>query len=105
MMQEIEPSLQDGASPVDRVRAGFSHASFVYSTSQEFLTGTVPFLQGGLEAGEQVLALLPHLPLRARDRCTEQRRRFWEIGRDDESARAERTLERLACLRDKEGIT
>jgi len=58
MMQEIEPSLQDGASPVDRVRAGFSHASFVYSTSQEFLTGTVPFLQGGLEAGEQVLALL-----------------------------------------------
>src|SRR5437870_824917 len=58
MMQEIEPSLKDGASPVHRVRNGFSHEAFVYCTSQEFLTGTVPFLQEGLESDEQVLAVL-----------------------------------------------
>src|SRR5260370_18634224 len=58
MMQEIEPSLQDGPSAFDRVPDGFSHEAFVYTTSQEFLGGAVPFVLEGLERDEQVLALL-----------------------------------------------
>ena len=58
MMQEIEPSLKDGPSTFDRVRGGFSHEAFVYTTSQEFLTGTVPFVLEALERDEQVLAVL-----------------------------------------------
>ena len=58
MMQEIEPSLQDGPPTFDRVRGGFSHEAFVYTTSQEFLTGTVPFVLEALERDEQVLAVL-----------------------------------------------
>ena len=57
-MQEIEPSLQDGLSALDRAGNGFSHEAFVYATSQEFLAGTAPFLLEGLERDEQVLALL-----------------------------------------------
>jgi anti-sigma regulatory factor (Ser/Thr protein kinase) len=58
VMQEIEPSLQDGLSHLDRNGNGFSHEAFVYATSQEFLEGTVPFALEGLERDEQVLALL-----------------------------------------------
>ncbi|HEX9315266.1 MAG TPA: MEDS domain-containing protein, partial [Actinomycetota bacterium] len=58
MMQEIKPSLQDGPSAFDRVRDGFSHEAFVYTTSQEFLAGTVPFVLEGLQRDEQVLAVL-----------------------------------------------
>jgi len=58
MMQEIEPSLQDGLSALDRVCDGFSHEAFVYTTSREFLAGTVPFVLEGLERDEQVLAFL-----------------------------------------------
>ena len=58
MMQEIEPSLQDGLSHLGRTGNGFSHEAFVYTTSKEFLDGTVPFALQGLERDEQVLALL-----------------------------------------------
>jgi anti-sigma regulatory factor (Ser/Thr protein kinase) len=58
MMQEIEPSWQDGLSDLDHPGGGFSHEAFVYTTSQEFLAGTVPFVLEGLDRDEQVLALL-----------------------------------------------
>jgi anti-sigma regulatory factor (Ser/Thr protein kinase) len=58
MMQEIEPSLEHATSPRDGVRNGFSHEAVIYATSPEFLAGTLPFVQEGLEADEQILAVL-----------------------------------------------
>src|ERR1700738_3950744 len=57
MMQEIEPGLHAKAPPAVGGQESFSHEAFVYATSGEFLAGTLPFLQEGLDAGEQVLAV------------------------------------------------
>jgi anti-sigma regulatory factor (Ser/Thr protein kinase) len=39
---------------------GFRHEAFFYADADEFLAGTVPFVQEGLEAGEAILVALPH---------------------------------------------
>ena len=38
---------------------GFRHEAFFYSGEDEFLAGTVPFLEEGVRAGETVLVVLP----------------------------------------------
>jgi anti-sigma regulatory factor (Ser/Thr protein kinase) len=38
---------------------GFSHEAFFYVDEGEFLAGTVPFVEAGLEAGESILIVLP----------------------------------------------
>jgi anti-sigma regulatory factor (Ser/Thr protein kinase) len=38
---------------------GFRHEAFFYSDDDEFLQGTVPYLEEGIGAGETVLAVLP----------------------------------------------
>lgn len=38
---------------------GFRHEAFFYSGDEEFLQGTVPYLEEGIGAGETVLAVLP----------------------------------------------
>ncbi len=38
---------------------GFSHEAFFYADEDEFLAGTVPFVEAGLEAGEAILVALP----------------------------------------------
>src|ERR1700676_4994488 len=37
--------------------AGFRHEALLYSGWAEFVAGTVPFIRGGLEAGEPVLVV------------------------------------------------
>jgi len=37
---------------------GFRHGAFFYADADEFLAGTVPFVQEGLEAGEAILVAL-----------------------------------------------
>lgn len=37
----------------------FHHEAFFYADPDEFLAGTVPFVQAGLEAGDEILAALP----------------------------------------------
>jgi anti-sigma regulatory factor (Ser/Thr protein kinase) len=58
MMQETEPGLPYEAAPIVSRQESFSHEAFVYATSGEFVAGTLPFLQEGLDAGEQLLAVL-----------------------------------------------
>jgi anti-sigma regulatory factor (Ser/Thr protein kinase) len=58
MMQEIEPGLDAEAPRPGEGREPFSHEAFVYATSEDFLAGTLPFLQQGLDAGDQVLAVV-----------------------------------------------
>jgi anti-sigma regulatory factor (Ser/Thr protein kinase) len=58
MMHETEPSLQYEAGPIVGRRDSFSHEALIYATSEEFLAGTLPFLQEGLDAGELLLAVL-----------------------------------------------
>jgi anti-sigma regulatory factor (Ser/Thr protein kinase) len=43
---------------------GFSHEAYFYAGEEEFLAGTVPFLEAGIAAGEAVLAVLPEPRLR-----------------------------------------
>ncbi|HSS41109.1 MAG TPA: sensor histidine kinase [Solirubrobacterales bacterium] len=38
---------------------GFRHEAFFYSSDEEFLLGTVPYLEEGIGAGETVLVVLP----------------------------------------------
>lgn len=38
---------------------GFSHEALFYADANEFLAGTVPFVQQGVEAGEAVMVALP----------------------------------------------
>jgi anti-sigma regulatory factor (Ser/Thr protein kinase) len=38
---------------------GFSHEALFYTDANEFLSGTVPFVQQGIEAGEAVMVALP----------------------------------------------
>lgn len=38
---------------------GFGHEAFFYAGSDEFLAGTIPFLEDGIAAGDAVLAVLP----------------------------------------------
>ena len=39
--------------------AGFHHEALFYSDAQDFLAGTVPFVRGGIQAGEPVMVALP----------------------------------------------
>jgi anti-sigma regulatory factor (Ser/Thr protein kinase) len=57
-MQEIEPGWHSEAPPAVGRQEPFSHEAFVYTTSEDFLAGTLPFLQGALDAREQVLAVV-----------------------------------------------
>jgi anti-sigma regulatory factor (Ser/Thr protein kinase) len=43
---------------------GFRHEAFFYSDEDEFLAGTVPYLEEGISAGEAVLVVLPEPRLR-----------------------------------------
>jgi anti-sigma regulatory factor (Ser/Thr protein kinase) len=43
---------------------GFRHEAFFYAGEEEFLAGTVPYLEEGISAGETVLAVLPEPQLR-----------------------------------------
>ncbi|HYH52859.1 MAG TPA: sensor histidine kinase [Solirubrobacterales bacterium] len=45
-------------------RVGFCHEAFFYGDSDEFLTGTVPFIEEGVAAGETVLVVVPEPRLR-----------------------------------------
>lgn len=36
-------------------RAGFQHEALIYDGSEEYLAGTLPFIQAGIESGQQVL--------------------------------------------------
>lgn len=45
-------------------RSGFRHEAFFYADSDEFLAGTVPFLEEGVYAGDNVLVVLPEPRLR-----------------------------------------
>jgi anti-sigma regulatory factor (Ser/Thr protein kinase) len=58
MMQETEPGQPYEAPRVVGRQGSFSHEAFVYATSGEFVAGTLPFLQEGLDAGDQLLAVL-----------------------------------------------
>jgi anti-sigma regulatory factor (Ser/Thr protein kinase) len=58
MMQETEPGLHSEAPRAVGGQEPFSHEAFVYATSEDFVAGTLPFVQEGLDAGEQVLAVL-----------------------------------------------
>lgn len=49
-------SYRDGAAP--RQEKVFSHEAFLYSSINEFVEGTLPFLHEGLSAGDAVLAVL-----------------------------------------------
>lgn len=42
-----------------RQEVGFRHEALFYADRDEFLAGTVPFIEAGIEAGEAVLAVLP----------------------------------------------
>ncbi|HET9198421.1 MAG TPA: sensor histidine kinase [Solirubrobacterales bacterium] len=43
---------------------GFRHEAFFYAGNEEFLAGTIPFLEEGISAGETVLVVLPEPRLR-----------------------------------------
>jgi anti-sigma regulatory factor (Ser/Thr protein kinase) len=43
---------------------GFRHEAFFYAGEEEFLAGTVPYLEEGISAGETVLVVLPEPRLR-----------------------------------------
>lgn len=45
-------------------RSGFCHEAFFYADSDEFLAGTVPYVEEGVYAGDNVLVLLPEPRLR-----------------------------------------
>jgi len=42
-----------------RQQLGFRHQALFYADRDEFLAGTVPFVEAGVEAGETVLVALP----------------------------------------------
>jgi anti-sigma regulatory factor (Ser/Thr protein kinase) len=43
---------------------GFCHEAFFYAGDEEFLAGTIPYLEEGISAGETVLVVLPEPRLR-----------------------------------------
>jgi anti-sigma regulatory factor (Ser/Thr protein kinase) len=45
-------------------RVGFCHEAFFYADSDEFLAGTVPYVEEGVAAGENVLVVVPEPRLR-----------------------------------------
>jgi anti-sigma regulatory factor (Ser/Thr protein kinase) len=45
-------------------KSGFHHEAFFYAGSDEFLAGTVPFVEEGIVTGEDVLVILPEPRLR-----------------------------------------
>jgi anti-sigma regulatory factor (Ser/Thr protein kinase) len=51
----ISATLTAPPEPVD----AFRHQAFMYAGDEEFLDGTVAFIEGGLEAGEPVLVVEP----------------------------------------------
>jgi anti-sigma regulatory factor (Ser/Thr protein kinase) len=77
--------------------AGLVHDAFVYSSEEEFLAGTMPFLEEGIERGESILAA----PTDANAQLIQER-----LGRRasavdwDENAESHRTVERLGIFLD-----
>ncbi|MFC4908355.1 anti-sigma factor RsbA family regulatory protein [Actinomadura gamaensis] len=49
---------------VQRARADFHHPALFYRGAEEYLAGLLPFIHGGLEAGEPVAAAVPEPNLR-----------------------------------------
>jgi anti-sigma regulatory factor (Ser/Thr protein kinase) len=75
--------------------SGLVHDAFVYSSSEEFLAGTLPFLEEGIERGEPILAA----PTDANARLLRQ-----QLGRRSQSVdwaenpESHRTVERLGIF-------
>jgi anti-sigma regulatory factor (Ser/Thr protein kinase) len=51
--------MHSAVTPQAAQARGFRHEAFFYSGDDEFLQGTVPYLEEGIGAGETVLAVLP----------------------------------------------
>ena len=76
---------------------GLVHDAFVYSSQDEFLAGTLPFLEGGIEHGEPILAAPTHAnALLLQERLGERASAVdWA-----ENAESHRTVERLGIFLD-----
>jgi len=62
---------------------GFRHEAFFYSGDEEFLAGTVPYLEEGICAGETVLVVLPERRMelvREALGATSNEVEFWQMG-------------------------
>lgn len=46
-------------SLIDQQQAGFHHVALFYASDEEYLGGTIPFIEDGLASGEPVLVVLP----------------------------------------------
>jgi CheY-like chemotaxis protein len=73
---------------------GCRHEALVYSTAEELIAGTVPFVRRGLDAGEPVLAVLREARLaRLRDALDRDARRLDFVDAGDWYRSPERTAE------------
>ncbi len=67
---------------------GFRHEAFFYAGDEEFLAGTIPYLEEGISAGETVLVVLPERRMRLVQEtlgAAAEAAEFWhmdEIGRN-----------------------
>lgn len=62
---------------------GFQHEAFFYAGDDEFLAGTVPYLEEGISAGETVLAVLPEPRMRLVKEAlgaAAEAVEFWDMG-------------------------
>ncbi len=76
---------------------GLVHDAFVYSSKDEFLAGTLPFLEEGIEGGEPILAAPTHANARLLRERLGERATAVDWAEDSES---HRTVERLAIFLD-----
>jgi anti-sigma regulatory factor (Ser/Thr protein kinase) len=79
---------------------GLVHDAFVYSSQEEFLAGTVPFIQGGIDSGEPILAAPTHANARLLQEQLGERASSVDWA---ENSEAHRTVERLAIFLDYVG--
>ena len=70
-------------SPQAAQARGFLHEAFFYAGNDEFLAGTVPYLEEGISAGETVLVVLPEPRMRLLREalgCAAEAVEFWHMG-------------------------
>ena len=77
--------------------SGLVHDAFVYSSHEEFLAGTVPFVEGGIDSGEPILAAPTHANARLLQERLGERASSVDWARDSER---HRTVERLGIFLD-----
>lgn len=72
---------------------GLIHDAFVYASEEEFLEGTLPFLEEGIDRGEPILAAPTHANARLlRDRLGRRAAKAVDWAEDSESHRAVQRL-------------